>query len=196
MHFIIVSGLLGVDRSSVILDIIDSLHGEKGCKMALILNDFANKRINEEVKLRYGLQVKDLKGGCISCSLKTDLIDNIKDLQAMVNPDVILFEPSGTTDPEIVKNALKDCSGLNISKISCIVLLDAEIFPQTWQMFERPLRNHLKSADLVLAKNMYGLSPEGLTSMKERVLSLGYAGLIEEVNGEHVTFDNIVKIFR
>jgi len=195
MHFIIVSGLLGVDRSSVILDIIDSLYQEKGCRMALILNDFANKRMSDEVKSRYGLQVKDLKGGCISCSLKTDLIDNIKDLQAMANPDIILFEPSGTTDPQIVINALHDCNGLNISKISCIVLLDAEIFPQTWQMFERPLHNHLKSANLVLAKNMSRISPEDLNSMRERIVSLGYSGLIEDVKNEHVTFDNIVKLF-
>lgn len=195
MHFIIISGLLGVDRSSAIVDMIEVLNEGQECKIALILNDFTYKRIGEEVRSKYDIQVKELKGGCISCSLKTDLVGIVKEIQIKADPDVILLGPSGATDPETIVNTLRESNGLAISKISCIVLLDAELFSKTWQMFERPLHNHLRFAKLVLAKNVNRVSAEDYNFMNEKVISLGYPGLIEQVKGEHLSFDNISKLF-
>ncbi len=196
MHFVLVSGLLGVGKTTVILNMMESLYESKGHKTVVIENDFGNKGIDGEVMRKYGLEVQDLKGGCICCTLKTGLIDTVRVIQANMEPDVIIVEPSGIADPQIVVNAVQDCNGINIDKLSSIVVVDAERFPKTWKMFERPLRNQLGVADLVLINKKDTVDDAELESIRETIASLGYDGPVNAVQAdEGVNMEHIMEIF-
>ncbi len=196
MHFVLVSGLLGVGKTTVILNMMESVYESKGHRIVVIENDFGNKGIDGEVMRKYGLEVQDLKGGCICCTLKTGLIDTVRVVQANMDPDVIIVEPSGIADPQIVVNAVQDCTGISIDKLSSIVVIDAERFSKIWKMFERPLRNQLGIADLVLINKKDTVDDAELDSIKERIASMGYSGPVNAVQADKgVNMEHIMEIF-
>ena len=197
MHFVLVSGLLGVGKTTVILNMMDALYESKGHRIMVIENDFGNKGIDGEVMRKYGMDVQELKGGCICCTLKTGLIDTVRLVQANMDPDIIIVEPTGIADPEIIINAVQDCSGIDIERLSTIIVVDAERFSKTWKMFERPLRNQLKVADMVLVNKIDTVSDAEVETIKEKVSSLGFTGPIKPVQADQgLKMDVIMELFQ
>lgn len=196
MHFVLVSGLLGVGKTTVILNMMDTLYENKGHRIMVIENDFGNKGIDGEVMRKYGMDVQELKGGCICCTLKTGLIDTVRVVQANMDPDLIIVEPTGIADPEIIINSVQDCSGIEIDRLSTIIVVDAERFAKTWKMFERPLRNQLKVADLVLINKMDTVSESELKDIEERIISIGYEGPVKAVQADKgINMEHIMELF-
>jgi len=196
MHFILVSGLLGVGKTTVILDMMEALYDKKGYKVVVIENDFGNKGVDGEVMRKFGLEVKDLRGGCICCTLKTGLIDTVRVIQANMDPDVIIVEPSGIADPKIVINAVNDCSGIDIDRLSSVVVVDAERFMKSWKMFERPLQNQLGVADLVLINKMDTVSPQEIEEISSKIRDFGYEGPLLPVQADKgINMEQMMRIF-
>ncbi len=196
MHFVLVSGLLGVGKTTVIMNMMEALYESKGHRIMVIENDFGNKGIDGEVMRKYGMDVQELKGGCICCTLKTGLIDTVRVVQANMDPDIIIVEPTGIADPEIIINAMQDCSGIEIDRLSTIIVVDAERFAKIWKMFERPLRNQLKVADMVLVNKIDTVSEADLDDIKERIRAFGFDGPVEAVQADQgINMDRLLELF-
>ncbi|HUV25388.1 MAG TPA: GTP-binding protein, partial [Methanomassiliicoccales archaeon] len=91
---LIVTGFLGVGKTTLILRVIDSI-AETGAKVAVIVNDFGEVNVDGKVMEKYGLDVQELSGGCICCTLGVSLIETIRTLALNFKPDLIVMEPSG-----------------------------------------------------------------------------------------------------
>ena len=64
MHLLVVAGMLGVVKTSVILKLLEPMI-ERQTRVVVIENDFGEFGIDTEVLERAGLKVRDLKGGCV-----------------------------------------------------------------------------------------------------------------------------------
>jgi G3E family GTPase len=176
LNFIIVSGVLGVDRHGVIKGLVHALHAGRGSRVAVIASEHGPPCMDSPFISEHEVLARDLRGGCVACSLKTDLIDCIRGILRDGQPDVIIFEPAGTADPGIVRDALEDCSGVAIDKVVSILVLDATLFYQTWRMFQRPLRNHVLQADLALAFGLDAVSGAEREDIVEKLAGMGFQG--------------------
>ena len=101
MKIVIVSGLLGVGKTSVILKMLDPLM-DTGSKVAVIENDFGAMGVDSEVLERNGMKVRDLKGGCICCTMQGSLMDSLVSLKKEFATEIVVIEPTGIADPEFI----------------------------------------------------------------------------------------------
>ena len=183
MRLIIVSGLLGVGKTSVILRMLDPMMA-KGLKVVVIENDFGAMGVDSEVLEKNGMKVRDLKGGCICCTLQSGLVDSLRLLQIEYGPDYVIVEPSGIADPEFVINSVTDIDGIDLDGIFSAIVVDCERFLKVKRMFERPLRNQLKVADIALLNKIDTASPEDLDTIEDDLKGLGYDGPTARIRGD------------
>ncbi len=184
MRLLIVSGLLGVGKTSVIIDVLRRLNEDYGMRIAVVENDIGKKGIDSTVLERYGLEVKDLQGGCICCTLKDGLVNTLRLLEINMDPDMVIVEPTGIADPEYIIVGVEDVSGITLDDVKVIIVIDAERFLKIRKMFERPLKNQIDVADLVLINKMDTVSEAELEEIEGYVRELGFEGPVFPVQAE------------
>lgn len=98
----LLTGYLGAGKTTLINHI---LNNQKGYKVAVIVNDIGEVNIDANLIQRGGIVTeKDeslvaLSNGCICCTLKVDLMQQIVDIIKMQKFDYILIEASGICEP-------------------------------------------------------------------------------------------------
>ena len=99
----VLTGYLGSGKTTLMNHI---LKNNKNKKIALIVNDIGEVNIDEELIQNSGYIKKEDRGdvvplsnGCICCTLKTDLLEQISSLIKTGKFDYILIEASGICEP-------------------------------------------------------------------------------------------------
>jgi len=170
MELITISGFLGSGKTTLLLELAKELSQNQGRKVAIIENEAGQIGIDGELLKAEGLPVREIYSGCICCSLRTDLIQTLLDLEREVQPEIVLLEPSGVAGPKQIQRALSSYSG-EIDSKTMVVLMDAARLPAI-QDFSMPLINDgIEVADLVAINKADRVSEAELESLKERVLS-------------------------
>ena len=183
MKVVIVSGLLGVGKTSVILKMLDPLMSN-GAKVAVIENDFGAMGVDSEVLEKNGMKVRDLKGGCICCTMQGSLMDSLVSLRNEYAPDIVVIEPTGIADPEFIVNSVKAFPGIDLEATHVSVVVDCERFLKVQKMFERPLRNQLKLAEVAMLNKIDTVASEDLDRIEVAIRELGYEGPIARIRGD------------
>ncbi|MCP8317592.1 MAG: hypothetical protein H3Z51_12160 [archaeon] len=106
MQFLIISGFFGSGKTTLILELARELVIKRGKKVGIIVNDLGEVGIDDKVMRSYGLNVKEMFGGCICCEIAVNLPTTLKALKEAYNPDVVILEPSVIADGSNVKKVL------------------------------------------------------------------------------------------
>ena len=99
---LLLTGYLGSGKTTLLNRI---LNDRRGIRFAVIVNDIGEVNIDTELIQRGGVvaQSEDnliaLQNGCICCSLKMDLVEQLRDLCAQQCFDYIVIEASGICEP-------------------------------------------------------------------------------------------------
>ncbi len=111
----LLTGYLGAGKTTLLNYI---LNNQKGYKVAVIVNDIGEVNIDAELIARgAGIVEEDkdsiipLENGCICCSLKTDLMEQIISLTKQKKFDYILIEASGICEPVSIAQTVAALSG-------------------------------------------------------------------------------------
>lgn len=99
---LLLTGYLGSGKTTLLNRILSN---EKGIKFAVIVNDIGEVNIDADLIQQGGVvgQSDDslvaLQNGCICCTLKMDLVQQLSDIVAMNRFDYIVIEASGICEP-------------------------------------------------------------------------------------------------
>ena len=99
---LLLTGYLGSGKTTLVNRILSN---KKGIKFAVIVNDIGEVNIDAELIEQGGVvgQKDDslvaLQNGCICCTLKVDLIEQLNDIVRMNKFDYIVIEASGICEP-------------------------------------------------------------------------------------------------
>ena len=99
---LLLTGYLGSGKTTLVNRI---LANEKGIKFAVIVNDIGEVNIDANLIQKGGIvNQKDdslvaLQNGCICCTLKMDLVEQLNDIVAEQRFDYIVIEASGICEP-------------------------------------------------------------------------------------------------
>ena len=89
----IISGFLGAGKTTLIKKLLkDAFKGEQ---VVLIENEFGEIGIDGGFLKEAGIEIREMKSGCICCSLVGDFGASLKEVISKYHPDRILIEPSG-----------------------------------------------------------------------------------------------------
>ena len=99
---LLLTGYLGSGKTTLLNRILSN---EKGIRFAVIVNDIGEVNIDADLIQKGGIvnQADDslvaLQNGCICCTLKMDLVQQLHDIIAMKRFDYIVIEASGVCEP-------------------------------------------------------------------------------------------------
>lgn len=125
----LLTGYLGAGKTTLLNYV---LNNQKGYKVAVIVNDIGEVNIDAALISKEASIVEEdkdslvpLQNGCICCTLKTDLMNQIISLAETGKFDYILIEASGICEPMPIAQSIMALSGETGEKsIPAVVKLD------------------------------------------------------------------------
>ncbi len=106
---LLLTGYLGSGKTTLLNRI---LNNRKGIRFAVIVNDIGEVNIDADLIAKGGIvgtnddSLVPLQNGCICCSLRTDLAQQLVDLALTRNFDYIVIEASGICEPEPIAQTI------------------------------------------------------------------------------------------
>ncbi len=123
----LLTGYLGSGKTTLINHV---LNNQEGYKCAVIVNDIGEVNIDAELIQKTGVVTQEdenlvpLSNGCICCTLKVDLMNQIAELVQSGKYDYILIEASGICEPLPIAQSIAVLEGDEEEKIPQLCRLD------------------------------------------------------------------------
>lgn len=116
-------GYLGAGKTTLMNQVLTN---QKGYKVAVIVNDIGEINVDESL-IAKGANITDtssivgLQNGCICCTLKSDLVQQIEDLIKTGKFDYILIEASGVCEPMPIAQAIEQIRNGKLDNVVSVV---------------------------------------------------------------------------
>jgi G3E family GTPase len=119
---IVLGGYLGAGKTTLLNRLLRHAGGRR---IAVMVNDFGEVGIDADLVESRDGDVMNLAGGCVCCSVGSDLIGALVALpQRSPPPDLVLIEASGVAMPGAIARAVRLAPGIEVDGV--VVLADAE----------------------------------------------------------------------
>ena len=127
---LLLTGYLGSGKTTLLNRILSN---RKGIRFAIIVNDIGEVNIDATLIQKGGVVAQQddnliaLQNGCICCSLKMDLIQQLRDLCAANAFDYIVIEASGICEPAPIAQTIASYASMVPASSAPVPQLDAVV---------------------------------------------------------------------
>ena len=214
---LLLTGYLGSGKTTLLNKI---LANQKGIKFAVIVNDIGEVNIDATLIEKGGVVGKKddslvaLQNGCICCTLKMDLVEQLKEIVDMKKFDYIVIEASGICEPAPIAQTICSIPSLGPEYIkngilkldSIITVVDALRMKDEFAGGDDLMKNDLDEEDLaslviqqiefcniILLNKAAEVAPADLDKLKHIIRAIQPKAEIFECNYGDVDLDQIVN---
>ncbi len=213
---LLLTGYLGSGKTTLVNHI---LANEKGIKFAVIVNDIGEVNIDADLIQKGGVVGKKddslvaLQNGCICCTLKADLIEQINELLETERFDYIVIEASGICEPEPIAQTIcsiprlgKEYTRHGICRLDSITtVVDALRLQSEFACGEELTRNNIDEEDIenlviqqiefcniILLNKASEVQPEELKRIRKILQTLQPGAEIIECDYANVALEKLI----
>ena len=213
---LLLTGYLGSGKTTLVNHI---LANKQGIRFAVIVNDIGEVNIDADLIQKGGIVGKKdeslvaLQNGCICCTLKTDLIEQIGEIMRMERFDYIVIEASGICEPEPIAQTICSIPRLGgmytqygICRLDCITtVVDALRLQDEFacgndltrkgideEDIENLIIQQIEFCNIILLNKAAEVKPEELERIKQIIRTLQPAAEIIECNYADVDLKKII----
>ena len=213
---LLLTGYLGSGKTTLVNHILTN---RKGIKFAVIVNDIGEVNIDASLIQKGGVVAqKDdslvaLQNGCICCTLKMDLVDQLSDLVKSQQFDYIVIEASGICEPEPIARTISTIPKMNpkytefgTPRLDCIVTVvdalrmqsefacggDLEREDIGEEDIENLLVQQIEFCNIVLLNKIDEVSRDEVLHLRQIITHLNPGAIIIETNYTNVDLERIV----
>lgn len=213
---LLLTGYLGSGKTTLVNHILTN---KNGIKFAVIVNDIGEVNIDAELIQKGGVVGKKdeslvaLQNGCICCTLKTDLIEQMGDILKMQRFDYIVIEASGICEPEPIAQTLCSIPSLGgmytqygTCRLDCITtVVDALRLQSEFSCGDNLTRKDMDKEDIenlivqqiefcniILLNKASEVQPEELKRIKQIIRTLQPGAEIIECNYADINLEKII----
>lgn len=214
---LLLTGYLGSGKTTLLNRI---LNNKRGIKFAVIVNDIGEVNIDADLIEKGGIvgQKDDnlvaLQNGCICCTLKMDLVEQLADITRQDKFDYIVIEASGICEPGPIAQTIcniprlvsEEVIGDTLPAVDCIVtVVDALRMKDEFQCGHNLMQQNLDEEDIenlviqqiefcnkILLNKASEVTPEELGRIREIIKTLQPKAEIIECDYCDVPFEKIL----
>lgn len=217
---LLLTGYLGSGKTTLLNRI---LNNRKGIRFAVIVNDIGEVNIDADLIAKGGIvgqnddSLVPLQNGCICCTLKMDLVQQLSDLANNGDFDYIVIEASGICEPEPIAQTICTMPGMGeefnrnaFVALDCIVtVVDALRLRDEFasgesltgkDLDEEDIENliiqQIEFCNIILLNKISEVTPEEAEHIRKVIRALQPTAEIIECDYCNVDFDKILKTNR
>ena len=214
---LLLTGYLGSGKTTLVNHILSN---KKGIKFAVIVNDIGEVNIDADLIQKGGVVGKKdeslvaLQNGCICCTLKMDLIEQLTDIMKMGRFDYIVIEASGICEPEPIARTIagipqmgRQYTQFGTPRLDCIVtVVDALRMKDEFACgdslknenideddIENLVIEQIEFCNIVLLNKASEVEPKELERIRQIVKNLQPDAEIIECDYANVDLDKIIN---
>jgi G3E family GTPase len=175
----VLTGYLGAGKTTLLNRILSEPHGKK---YAVIVNEFGEIGIDNDLVVGADEEVFEMNNGCICCTVRGDLVRIIDGLMRRKGKfDAIIVETTGLADPAPVAQTffMDDNIGSKAKLDAVVTVADAKYLSE--RLKDAPeAKNQIAFADVILINKTDLVGPDELDEVKGRIRAINpYAKLHE-----------------
>lgn len=214
---LLLTGYLGSGKTTLLNKI---LANQKGIKFAVIVNDIGEVNIDAALIEQGGVVGKKddslvaLQNGCICCTLKMDLVEQLKEIVDMQKFDYIVIEASGICEPAPIAQTICSIPTLGPQYVkngvlrldSIVTVVDALRMKDEFAGGDDLMKDYIDEEDLaslviqqiefcniILLNKAAEVEPKDLDKLKHIIKAIQPKAEIFECNYGDVDLDKIVN---
>jgi G3E family GTPase len=119
-------------------------------KTAILVNEIGEVGIDDQLMRQLDLNVWELMGGCICCTLTAGLLTDLHKLDRDYDPDLVVLEATGAAQPLDVIESLRYYQGRPLQSVRTAVIVDPLRFPKLVRVVGPLMNNQIAPADVLL----------------------------------------------
>ncbi len=188
----VLTGYLGAGKTTLLNRILTAQHGKR---IAVIVNEFGEIGIDNQLVLDADEEILEMNNGCICCTVRGDLIRIISKLMEQYDRfDYLLIETTGLADPApVIQSFFVDEVMYSRTALDAVVtVVDAKHIWDHWDSSE--VQEQIAFADVVLLNKIDLISAEILHELEQRVRSMNAIAKIYQTQNCNLDLDAVLNV--
>jgi G3E family GTPase len=188
----VLTGYLGAGKTTLLNRILTEEHGKK---YAVIVNEFGEIGIDNELIVESDEEIFEMNNGCVCCTVRGDLIRVVEGL--MKRPgrfDGILVETTGLAEPApVAQTFFMDDDVRAKAKLDAVVTVaDAKHLLE--RLHDAPeAEDQIAFADVILLNKVDLVSPEELVAVERRIRAINPHATIHRTERCAIPIDKVLN---
>lgn len=173
----VLTGYLGAGKTTLLNRILSEPHGRK---YAVIVNEFGEIGIDNDLVVDADEEVFEMNNGCICCTVRGDLIRIIDGLMKRKGRfDAIIVETTGLADPApVAQTFFVDQDVADLTRLDAVVTVADAKWLQDRLADAPEAKNQIAFADVILLNKTDLVPPNALAEVERRIRTINpYAAL-------------------
>ncbi len=188
----VLTGYLGAGKTTLLNRILTHEHGKK---VAVIVNEFGEVGIDNQLVIDADEEIFEMNNGCICCTVRGDLIRIIGNLMKRRNKfDHLVIETTGLADPApVIQTFFVDEDMREQIELDAVVtVVDAKHIWQHWEADEA--QEQIAFADVILLNKTDLVTPDVLDELERRIRGMNAMAKIYRTYDSEVAMDALLGV--
>jgi G3E family GTPase len=188
----VLTGYLGAGKTTLLNRILTHEHG---MKVAVIVNEFGEVGIDNQLIIDADEEIFEMNNGCICCTVRGDLIRIISNLMKRRNKfDHLVIETTGLADPAPVIQTFFVDEDMREQIIldAVVTVIDTKHIWQHWEAEEA--QEQIAFADIILLNKTDLVAPNVLDELERRIRQMNAMAKIYRTQNSELAMDALLGV--
>jgi G3E family GTPase len=188
----VLTGYLGAGKTTLLNRILTHEHGKK---VAVIVNEFGEVGIDNQLIVDADEEIFEMNNGCICCTVRGDLIRIIGNLMKRRDKfDHLVIETTGIADPApVIQTFFMDEDVKTQTSLDAVVtVVDAQHIHQHWDAEEA--QEQIAFADVILLNKTDLVTPDELDELERRIHGMNAIAKIYRTQNAVLEMDALLGV--
>ena len=187
----VLTGYLGAGKTTLLNRILSEQHGKK---YAVIVNEFGEIGIDNDIVVGADEEVFEMNNGCICCTVRGDLVRILDGLMRRKGKfDAIIVETTGLADPAPVAQTffIDENVGRKTRLDAVVTVADARWLND--RLKDAPeAKNQIAFADVILINKTDLVTPEELSEVEARIRGINPYAKVHKTQRANIALDQVL----
>ena len=189
----VLTGFLGAGKTTLLNRILTEQHGRK---YAVIVNEFGEQGIDNDLVVDADEEVFEMNNGCICCTVRGDLIRILSGLMKRADKlDAIIVETTGLADPApVAQTFFVDQDVADRTKLDAIVTVADAVHLSSQLVDHHEAEEQIAFADVILLNKVELVGDNDIVKVNDRIRKINPFAKIIKTTRCDAPLDEIVGL--